>query len=481
MVRRPSFFVCAAVLLAGGAAFADPPVPEVQRRLREIESAITRGRIDATRVALEDQARNRPGDVMLRVYVAWCEMPSDAAWNALKNITAIYPDHVWARLGMAHVYVKWKMKDQAKAEYERTLKMNPRFYPALVGLGDLARLEGDHEAAAAKYRSALAIHDDAEAHAGLGFVLLEQKKPAEAKKALTRAAELWPDQPRVLQELVKLARADGDAGAAAKWLGAMSDLTPKDPEVLRQLADLHFESGDKEKAAALYERTLRLGGVGTEAWKRLAGIYAEAKNVEGEQRAREQLSALEKLVADHPLRLSELAEAAGDLEAAEAHMLEALDRAPTRADLHARLARLRVKRDNPREALDGYRAALVAPENPVEGLDVEAAALQSMFKLPKKPVKGSIDQIHGRVSANLNAFYAERAKVKPDLGGIVKIRVRVDAAGVVQGADVIEDTVGDPYLVGHAYFALKDAVFPKKKREPVFEFELGRRAPPKGK
>ena len=39
--------------------------------------------------------------------------------------------------------------------------------------------------------------------------------------------------------------------------------------------------------------------------------------------------------------------------------------------------------------------------------------------------------------------------------------------------DVLTDEVGDPILIAHAYFSLKDAVYPKKKREPVFEFEMG--------
>ena len=40
------------------------------------------------------------------------------------------------------------------------------------------------------------------------------------------------------------------------------------------------------------------------------------------------------------------------------------------------------------------------------------------------------------------------------------------------GVDVLQDTVGDPILTAHAYLALKDAQYEKKKREPVFEFEL---------
>lgn len=47
------------------------------------------------------------------------------------------------------------------------------------------------------------------------------------------------------------------------------------------------------------------------------------------------------------------------------------------------------------------------------------------------------------------------------------------AEGVVESSEVVEDTLGDPLLAGHAVFALRDAEFEKKRREPVFEFELG--------
>lgn len=465
-------------LVASTLAWADPPVPEVHKKVREIESAILRGKVDELRMKLQAQARNRPGDVLLRVYIAWCDMPADEAWNQLKGIAQIYPDHRWVRLGMGRVYMKWKMRDQADGEFNAALKVDPRFYPALVGLGDVLRRDGKLDEAAAKYQAALKLHDDAEAHGGLGLVYAAQQKWPEAKAALERSVQLWPDQPRMIAELARIAQAQKDLAGAAKWAEMLADLTPRDAGARRALADLKYEAGQKTEAAKDYERAIRLGVVDIEVYRRLAAIYRETNGAEGEQRAVEQLSVLERRDAAHPLRLSELAEARADLEASEAQVLEALDRAPARADLHARLARLRVKRENPREALDAYRAALAAKENPVDGLEAEAQALADKFELPKKPVRGGVEGIYSRVATSLNAFYKARLKQNPELAGWIKVRVRVEKDGQVAGADVIEDSVGDPYLAGHAYFALKGAVFPKQKREPVFEFEL---RPPKGK
>ena len=57
--------------------------------------------------------------------------------------------------------------------------------------------------------------------------------------------------------------------------------------------------------------------------------------------------------------------------------------------------------------------------------------------------------------------------------------MRISKEGVVEGVDVLEDTLKDPLLLGHVYFGLRDAEYSKQKGEPVFEFELG--AKKKGK
>lgn len=479
MLRRTKAAVALAVLvMLPQVALAGPSVPEVHAKLREIESARVKGTVDPIRMQYQDQARHRPGDVLLRVYLAWCEMPSDDSWNQLKNISTIHPDDLWVRLGMGRVYLKWKMRDQAEGEFRHALKVNPRFYPAMVGLGDVLRNAGDLDGALAQYEAALKIQDDPEAHGGIGWIKLAKKDNVGAKAALARSVALWPEQPRLISQLVKLSREEKDLKAAADWSEKLAELTPRDANARKVLAELRLEAGDKVNAAKEYERAVRLGVVETEVFRKLASLQRELGNAESEQRAVEQLSVLEKQNAEHPARLSELAVARGDLEAAEAQLLEAIDRVGTRSDLHARLAQVRVKRELYRDALDAYRAALAAPENRAEGLEAEAAALAERFKLPKKPAKGTLDQVYWRVSSGLNAFYQERLKQKPGLEGAINVRVEVDATGKVKEAAVIEDTVGDPWLAGHAYFALKDATFPKKAGTPIFEFEF---KAPKGK
>ncbi len=469
-------FLLLALFSVSAPAQAPLSVPEMHQQLRSIESAIFRGQVDAVRIRYQEQARNRPGDVQLRIFLAWCSMPSDEAWNALKAISALHPENPWVHLGMGRIYTLWKMRDQAKAELDAALKHHPRFYPAMVALGDLARAAGKSDEAESHYRAALAVHDDAEAHAGLGLTLLAKGDKDEAKAELVEAVERWPDQPAALSALASLHREAKDAKAAADALEKLLALTPKDRDARKALAELRFDSGDLDQAAAEYERFLRLAGPDAPVLKRLAGIYQKLSRGDDEERVLEQLSALEKESPEHALRMAELARARGKLEDAEAQLLEAAERAPSRADVHLKLARLRVERGMLREAAESYLAARAAGDAEARK---EGDELLQKFKLPKKPAKGSVDRIYAVVSSSLNAFYSERLKEKPSLGGVLKLRVRVAPDGKVAGVDALEDSVGDPLIAAHVYFALKDAEYPKKKREPVFEFEL--RPPKKGK
>ena len=478
LVRRSVWraFLGAATLACLEASAQTPPIQDVLKDLRAIESASYRGDADRLRIAYQEQQKSRPGDPMLKVYLAWFSMPSDQSWNALKAITAFHADNPWAHLGMARIYTHWKkMRGPAQTELDEILKKTPGFYPALVGEGDLLRAEGDWAKAAARYREALALSNDAEAHAGLGLALASAGDAAAAKPELERALALWPDQPEALRALARVARDSRDLAATARSLNLLSALVPRDAAVLKELAGVEKSLGHLAAAAAAYERYAKVASVDAASLRDLAFLYRELKQPESESRALHQLMALEPDEASHAIRLAELADEQGAPEEAETLLAQAVEREPKRGEVWLKLARVRAQRDEPREALQAYRAAAAAGERSGDG---EAAELQKRFQLPPKPARGSINQISQSVQGNLNAFFRERLKSRPGLSGTLKLRVRVDPAGRVLAVEVLEDTVGDGLLAGHAFFSLADAVFPPTRREPVFQFDL---KPPKGK
>lgn len=481
MRYRPGVKLRTLIALALGlstAAFAaDPPTPQIVTKLRQIESAAWRGKAEELRVGFQQDVQARPNDLLARVYVAWCAMPSDSAWNQLKGITTVAPKYVWAHLGMGRIYLSWKVKEQAKADFDAALKTDPNFYPAMVGLGDVARAAGKPKDAEAQYRAALAINDDAEAHAGLGLALLDQGRKPEAKAELEKAIALWPDQPAVLNVLSDFARTSGDVAASAKYTALQLELQPKDKAKRLELAQDKLQLGDKKGAAEEFEKYARLGGSDAAAFEKLAAIYRELGNAEAEQRALEQLAGLAHDSPEAPIRLSELADQRKDFETAETQLLEAAARAPGRADIKLRLARLRAKNYHLKDAIESYREAAAAPEKQSPEIATEKAALEKEIGADL-PVKGTVEQVNRTVSTNLNKFYRSRLEEHPELTGLIRAKVRISAEGKANSVEIVEDTIGDPLLNAHVYFALKDAAYAKQKRDPIFEFEL---KPPKGK
>lgn len=477
---------------------------EVQKRLRGIESAVLRAEVESIRAELKEQIRKQPGDVLLRVYLAWTSMPSEEAWNGLKAVAAVQPDNPWVHLGMGRVYASWKMFDRARAELGQALLQSPGFPPALTSLADVAAAEGRVEEARRLYEQALSSGGYAEAHAGLGLLLLDEaraesradggelgqpKTVERARQELERAVSLWPDQPRALAVLVELYRREGRTGEALPLARNWAALALRDPNATRQWADLEASVGEKAAAVAGYERWLRLAPVPeAEVVRRLAGLYGELNRPDDEERVLGQWVALDKTAIEPLARLAALAEARGDLALAEAHWAEAVERAPERGTLLLSLARHRERKEDWVGAVEAYRLGLTRSTAPgAEQVAEATSALEQLtgrLQLPPKPLRGTPDRVFALVSGSLQNLYRKRREERPELAGRLKMRVRIDERGEVLGVEALEDTLGDAILLGHVHFSLRDAIFPKKRREAVFEFELvppGEPAVPTGK
>lgn len=459
-----------------GAPEVLPPTAETMLELRKIEAAgYHPGQIDTYRLKYQDLARARPGDAMPRVFVAWCTLPSDDAWNQLKAIATIFPDNPWVRYGMGRIYTTWKsMSDLARTEFEAVLKRDPAFYPALVGLGDVARNKKDWALAEEKYRAALKLAaDDPFAHAGLGLTLAAQDKKEAALAELKQAIAAQPEQPNAVVVLVKLSTElkDPDTLKAAE---ALNELRPKDREARKLLADLRFDAGDKAGAAKEYERLVRLGNAELSVLQRLAALHKELGDGEGEERTLQIIAALDDKDPSANLRIAELRFAKKDYEGAEGQWLEALARDPKLVVAHEGLARSKLDQQRPSEALEELRQALALDPTRTQ-LSAQVTKLEADFKLPARKPKGKLDNVYWNVQASLAKFFDQKKLSNPALEGKYRIRVRLDADSKVKGVDVLEDTVKDPDLLGHVYFGLRDAEYVNQKGEPVFEFVLGKK------
>jgi tetratricopeptide (TPR) repeat protein len=459
----------AAPLASAGTAML-PPETEVMGMLRQIETARLRGSLGTLRMQLETQAVERRSDSMPQIYKAWLTFPADTCWNELKAISSLHPENPWPYVGMGIIYVRWGMLEEARKPIASALQQVPGFAPALWAEALRLQAEGKVSEAEARLREALSHLDEPWIRADLGLLLSRQQgREDEARRELARALEAWPDQPEPLQVFARLAREAKDASAAAEAGEKLVSLKPHDREAHRLQAGLWLDAGDKQKAAQSLERYVARSGAEPAELARLARLYADLGDVPREEKALTRLMA----VWNEPepvLRLAELAEARGDLAATESHLMQAAARAPRRCDILVRRARLLSKQERLRDALEVYRAALAAPESPVPEAAAEAEALVKRFRLPSTPAKGPEGKIYSRVSLGLVALYMERLKEKPDLRGVLTMRVQVDEEGRATQVAVVHDSLKDELISGHAWFAFKDAQYLPARAEPTFQY-----------
>ena len=163
--------------------------------------------------------------------------------------------------------------DEAQAEYETALALDPHFVLAAVNLADLHRERGQEEDAERVLRGALACEPQAAAlHHALGLAQVRTGRLPEAVESLGQAAGLAPESPRytfvwaialsqvgdgeralvvledaqrrhpydreILQALATMQRDAGDLQAAVRYAEALAALAPGDPDVARLLEEL---------------------------------------------------------------------------------------------------------------------------------------------------------------------------------------------------------------------------------------------------
>lgn len=107
-------------------------------------------------------------------------------------------EHAFESLAMfehsvAYLHMQRGDDSLAREAYERAAVADLSFYPAHIGLGDLAVKQGDTATAVREYAQAVELRPgDAGLHAGYAIALIQAHRQAEAAQALERAIELEP-------------------------------------------------------------------------------------------------------------------------------------------------------------------------------------------------------------------------------------------------------------------------------------------------
>ena len=161
----------------------------------------------------------------------------EAAIAPLQKVIADQPEFAYAHFQLAYVYTALKRTDEARAEYARTLAIDPKM---------------------------------SEAYLNLGMLLLDKKEDAAAVAPLRKAVELLPAQSRPRYLLAVALDRSGNHAGAAESFEALIHLDPNDITALDYLGWAALREGKSEEAEARFRRALEVQPKGPEALKGLA-------------------------------------------------------------------------------------------------------------------------------------------------------------------------------------------------------------------
>jgi tetratricopeptide (TPR) repeat protein len=148
----------------------------------------------------------------------------EAAIAPLRKVIADQPNYAYAHFQLAYVFTALKKTDEARAEYERTVAIDPKMSEAYLNLG----------------------------------ILLLDKDPAAAVPPLRKAVELLPSQSRPRLLLGVAQERSGDYKSAAETLEGVVHLDPHDDEALLHLANLYLAANRPADAEPKFRALLEL-------------------------------------------------------------------------------------------------------------------------------------------------------------------------------------------------------------------------------
>jgi tetratricopeptide (TPR) repeat protein len=345
-----------------------PPV--VQRQLQDQYAVLTQKQANATRAEL-GEAYGRMGMLLMASeYFAEADaslanaealQPSDMRWP-------YYRGHIYRTKGEAAksadaferavkddgkyapalVYLGNAYLDQGKPEsadplYERALAEKPRLVAAIFGRGRAALTRRDYTAAISWFEQALAIDPAAKvvhyplalAYRGAG-----QLDRAQAHLTPDNTGELKPPDPiyddmtATLESAVAYEVRGGRALEAGKWDEALEllkrgvELAPNEPALRHKLATAMAMKGDRAGALATFEETTRRSPEYVKAHYSLALMYAESGQLAKAEKEFETSIRYEPSYVEGRLQLAELLRGTGRPAAALPHYDKVLELDP---------------------------------------------------------------------------------------------------------------------------------------------------------
>ncbi|MHB8501353.1 MAG: tetratricopeptide repeat protein [Candidatus Acidiferrales bacterium] len=336
-----SFSRCAAfaLVVVGARYIAPPPTHALTPSSNGLPHQSSQSRTQKLSNPLNDLLAEAQHDIDSNQFAA--------AISPLQKVLAEKPDIAWAHFQLAYAYTALKRTDEARAEYERAIALDPKMSEAFLNLGILLS-EKDPAAAVPPLRKAVdLLPAQSRPRFLLGYALERSGDIPGAAESYEAALRLDPRDSETVLHLGNLYYGlKKYAGAEAKFRAALES-QPKSPQALLGLAQ-SLDAQEKPEAAAAYRDYLAVNSMDARTRSRLIHVLLEQKQYD------DALAELDRADAGKPPTLDSLRSRA-DIQIAQKKwddsivtLRKAIALAPGDAQLHGGLGRVYLqKRDFP--------------------------------------------------------------------------------------------------------------------------------------
>lgn len=202
-----------------------------------------------------------------------------------------------ANVRLAQNYLATNQIDLALDRANRALKTDPDSAEALIVMGMVRERLGDTEQAGAHFlRAAKLAPDEGYVLNTTAVWLCQGGRAAEADVMFAKATKdpFYKSREQAFFNAGKCAQDAGDLAKAEAYLRSGIEHKPEDPRLLEQMVRLKVKQGDLMGARAFFQRREALGPPGPEMLSLAAGIEQSAGDEAAAARYRQRLS------TDHP-------------------------------------------------------------------------------------------------------------------------------------------------------------------------------------
>ena len=233
----------------------------------------------------------------------------------------------WCHNGLANVYADQGRQEEAVAEYQRAIELDPQGASPHHGLGNVYVDQGRQEEAVAAYRRATELNPKlAASHHGLGNVYRSLGRQEEAVAEYRRAIELDPQGALPHHGLGNVYADQGRLEEAVAAYRRAIELDPQDASSHDELGTVYRLLGRQEEAVVAYQRAIDLDPSPAVPYLGLAGVYRHLG--EPKEAARYTVLAQERVPVDDWYNRACLEAVAGKVEEALRWLARALVETP---------------------------------------------------------------------------------------------------------------------------------------------------------